>query len=198
MKKLGILAMILAGAMALSACGAKNETESDKNNSEKPSVNNENVVDKNDKEESGLLQGSLSDVIDKIYENVNTNLNLMTMDLDLTDLEGLPYYTGLTEATKIKEATVSESAFGSQAYSLVLVRLNDKNDAKDVAEEMLEKIDTRKWICAEADDVKVAAYEDVVMFIMTSSQFEDSATADDIVKAFEKVCGAKLDVNMTK
>lgn len=198
MKKIGILAMVLAGAMALSACGAKNETEVDKNNSEKPSVNNENVVDKNDKEETGSLQGKLSDIIDKIYENVNTNLNLMTMDLDLTDLEGLPYYTGLTEATKIKEATVSESAFGSQAYSLVLVRLNDEADAKDIAEEMLEKIDTRKWICAEADDVKVAAYGDVVMFIMTSSQFEDSATADDIVKAFEKVCGAKLDVNMTK
>ena len=35
MKKIGILAMVLAGAMALSACGAKNETEVEKNNSEK-------------------------------------------------------------------------------------------------------------------------------------------------------------------
>ncbi len=184
MKKLIVLTMIVVGAFSLGACGKKNEET-------KPNVNNENTS-------KDKLEGALPDIIDKIYENVETNLNLITMELDLTDLEGLPYYTGLSEATKIKEAAVSESAFGSQAYSLVMVRLNDAKDAKDIAEEMIENIDTRKWICANADDVRVSAYGDVVMFIMTSTEFEDSASAKDITEAFEKVCGAELDVDMTK
>lgn len=191
MKKLIVLTMIVVGAFSLSACGKKNEET-------KPNVNNENKVEENDNTSKEKLEGTLPEIIDKIYENVETNLNLITMELDLTDLEGLPYYTGLSEATKIKEAAVSESAFGSQAYSLVMVRLNDAKDAKDVAEEMLENIDTRKWICANADDVRVSVYDDIVMFIMTSTEFEDSASAKDITEAFEKVCGGELALNKAK
>lgn len=190
MKKFAIYATILVGMFSLSACGKKEES--------KPSVNNENKVEENDNTSKGNLEGTLPEIIDKIYENVETNLNLITMELDLTDLEGLPYYTGLSDASKIKEAAVSESAFGSQAYSLVLVRLNDAKDAEDVAELMLENIDTRKWICANADDVRVSAYGDVVMFIMTSTEFEDSASAEDITEAFEKVCGGELAIDKAK
>ena len=196
MKKFTILAMIFAGALCLSACGNDKSSTNDKEISS--SVDNEKNDDLKDKENVGSLEGTLPEIIDKIYENVETNLNLMTMELDLTDLEGLPYYTGLSDASKIKEAAVSESAFGSQAYSLVLVRLNDAKDAKEVAEQMKENIDTRKWICVNADDVRVAAYGDVVMFIMTSTEFEDSASAKDITEAFAKVCGAELDIDMAK
>ena len=191
MKKLIIVTMIAMGMFSLSACGNKKEET-------KPSVNNENKVEENDNTSKGNLEGTLPEIIDKIYENVETNLNLITMELDLTDLDGLPYYTGLSEASKIKEAAVSESAFGSQAYSLVLVRLNDAKDAEDVADTMLNNIDTRKWICANADDVRVAAYGDTVMFIMTSTEFEGSASAKDITEAFEKVCGNELAVDKAK
>ena len=60
---------------------------------------------------------------------------------------------------------------------------------------MLNGINPAKWICVEADDVRVAAYDDLVMLIMVSSQFEDTVTGKEIVSAFKKVCGSSLDVS---
>ena len=50
---------------------------------------------------------------------------------------------------------------GSMAFSMVLVRVAEDTDSKTVAESMKSGIDTRKWICVEADDLKVAGFGDV-------------------------------------
>ena len=38
--------------------------------------------------------------------------------VDLNDMDSLNYYTGLSDASKIKDVAVSEAMTGSQAYSL--------------------------------------------------------------------------------
>lgn len=140
------------------------------------------------------LTGTLDEIIEKIYAEKSVEFMVGTMPVDLTDTEwSLPAYTGLKDASKIKEAAFSEAMIGSIAYSLVLVRLNDSKDAKAVAEEMKSGIDTRKWICVEADDLKVAGYCDTVMLIMVSSEHAASVTAQDMVDAFKAVCGGELD-----
>ena len=52
-------------------------------------------------------------------------------------------------------------------------------------------IDTRKWICVEANDVMAAGYGNVVMFIMLDNN--NGLTAQSFVDAFAKVAGAELD-----
>ncbi|HOO25037.1 MAG TPA: DUF4358 domain-containing protein [Clostridiales bacterium] len=143
-----------------------------------------------------VLKGSLKEIIEAIYKVKNPNLMLESNLVDLNDRDTLKYYTGLDSAAKIREACYSEPAIGSQAYSLVLVRLKNSSDAKDVANAMKNGIDTRKWICVEADDLRVAAYEDVVMLIMVSSSLSESVTAAQIVDAYQKVCGGALSVNI--
>ena len=64
-----------------------------------------------------------------------------------------------------------------------------------VADEMLNGINPAKWICVEADDVRVAAYDDLVMLIMVSSSLEETVTGKEIVSSFKKVCGGSLDVS---
>ena len=103
--------------------------------------------------------------------------------------------TGLASSDKVKAAAYSESMMGSQAYSLVVVRVKKSKDAAAVADEMLSGINPAKWICVEADDVRVAAYDDLVMLIMVSSSFEETVTGKEIVSAFKKVCGGSLDVS---
>ena len=110
--------------------------------------------------------GSPSDIIDKIYAKKTVELPLGTTELDL-----------------------------SEAYSLVVVRVKKSKDAAAVADEMLSGINPAKWICVEADDVRVAAYDDLVMLIMVSSSFEETVTGKEIVSAFKKVCGGSLDVS---
>ena len=80
---------------------------------------------------------------------------------------------------------------GSQAFSLVLVRLSENANARAIAAEMKENINPRKWICAMADQVMAAGYGDVVMFIMVDSQL--GKTAQSYVDAFADICGGKLD-----
>ena len=103
--------------------------------------------------------------------------------------------TGLASSDKVKEAAYSESMIGSQAYSMVVVRVKKSKDATTVADEMLNGINPAKWICVEADDVRVAAYDDLVMLIMVSSSLEETVTGKEIVSSFKKVCGGSLDVS---
>ena len=139
--------------------------------------------------------GSPSDIIDKIYAKKTVELPLGTTELDLSDGEIFTAVTGLASSDKVKAAAYSESMMGSQAYSLVVVRVKKSKDAAAVADEMLSGINPAKWICVEADDVRVAAYDDLVMLIMVSSSFEETVTGKEIVSAFKKVCGGSLDVS---
>ena len=76
---------------------------------------------------------------------------------------------------------------GAQAFSLVLVRFSEGADAKAVAQEMTDNIDTRKWVCVGADEKIVAGYGDVVMLIMLDSGL--NLKAQSYVDAFKEVCG---------
>ena len=155
----------------------------------------ENKGDGNTVSKPSAPSGSPSKIIDKIYAKKSVELPLETTELDLSDGDMFTAVTGLADSDKVKEAAYSESMMGSQAYSLVVVRVKKSKYAADVADEMLNGINPAKWICVEADDVRVAAYDDLVMLIMVSSQFEDTVTGKEMVSAFKKVCGGSLDVS---
>lgn len=156
-----------------------------------------NKKDETEKEETkpSAPSGSPSDIIDRIYAEKAVNLPVGTTELDLTDGEMFTAVTGLASSEKVKEAAYSESMIGSQAYSMVVVRVKKSKDAADVADAMLSGINPAKWICVEADDVRAAAYDDLVMLIMVSSQLEETVTGKEIISAFKKVCGGSLDVS---
>ena len=139
------------------------------------------------------LEGkSLSEIVDLIYAEKEPGIMVEPMDVNIEDSEFLKYDTGLSSADKITAAAVSEAMIGSQAYSMVLVRVADEKDSESVANEMKEGINPAKWICVQADDLKVAVYRDVVMLIMVSSQLADTVTAQEIVDAYKTVCGGEI------
>lgn len=156
-----------------------------------------NKKDETEKEETkpSAPSGSPSDIIERIYAEKAVNLPVGTTELDLSDGEMFTAVTGLVSSEKVKEAAYSESMIGSQAYSMVVVRVKKSKDAAAVADEMLSGINPAKWICVEADDVRAAAYDDLVMLIMVSSQLEETVTGKEIISAFKKVCGGSLDVS---
>ena len=139
-----------------------------------------------------LADLSLLDIMDKIYEIDEPVLNVFRDTVDISDPDAMFYNTGLNDLTNVKEAAISEPMIGSQAYSLVLVRVDDESKVSDVASAMKSGINPAKWICVEADDLQVVSYEDVILLIMVSSQLSDSATSQEIVDAFSQVCGGEV------
>ena len=108
-------------------------------------------------------------------------------------MEGITYYTGLADGSKIAEIAISEPMMG-QAYSLVVIQTVSADDAAAVAQEMYDNIDQRKWVCVEAD-TKVAAYcGDVVMFFMVNSDFAEQVTTESMVEAFKAAVGGDVTV----
>ncbi|ABW18385.1 hypothetical protein [Alkaliphilus oremlandii] len=144
------------------------------------------------------LEGDLSAIIEKIYEKESVDLRVENKEIDLNDENSPKYYMGLEDASKIKEAAVSEAMIGSQAYSLVLARVKNATDAEAVAKSMLEGIDQRKWICVEADDLQIVTYNDVVLLVMVESAMEDVVTSQKLVDAFREIVGADFDLKLSK
>ena len=171
MKKFLCVILALTMALSLAACGGKNAGS----NADAPK-----------------LEGTMEELVNKIIEAQPVEFMGGTMPVDLADTseDGLwmvKNFTGLDSAEKITEAAAFEPMMGSMAFSMVLVRVTEGADSKAVAESMKSGIDTRKWICVEADDLKVAGFGDVVMLIMVNS--DSGMTAQSFVDAFAKVAG---------
>lgn len=145
-----------------------------------------------------ILKGDLTKIIEKIYEKKDTGLRLENTSIDLTNQDIVKYNTGLEDVSKVKEAAVSEAMISSQAYSLVLLRVNDAADAEEVANSMLKGIDTRKWICVEADDIKVVTQDDLVLLVMVASSMNEVVTSQQLVDAFGEICGTQFEKVLTK
>lgn len=139
-------------------------------------------------------EGTMEELANKIAAEVPEGIQSTAMTLDLTDTseEGLwsiKNATGLDSTEDITDAAVYESMIGSIAFSMVTVRVAEGADAQAVAEAMKAGIDPRKWICVSADDVMVAGYGDVVMFIMVDTGLD--LTAQSYVDAFASVVGGE-------
>lgn len=191
MKK--IFAMLLALSMLFSfaACGgttAEPTTPATDAPTDTPEISTGPVVEGNDvTTDISALEVWLNEIIAKQPVEFMGGV----MPVDLTDPDGVKYMTGLDSVDGIVEAAVFEPMMGSIAFSLVMVRTAEGTDAKTVAEAMKAGIDQRKWICVEANDLKVATYGDVAMLIMVDSN--NGLSAQSYVDAFAQVAGAELD-----
>lgn len=171
MKKFVAIVLALSLVLSLAACGSKKTQET----------------------EAALhVEGTMEELLNKTIEQRPVEFMGGVIPVDLTDtsedgLWAIKSYTGLDSAEKITEAAAFEPMMGSMAFSMVLVRTAEGADSKAVAESMKTGIDTRKWICVEADDLKVAGFGDVVMLIMVNS--DSGMTAQSFVDAFANVAG---------
>ena len=146
MKKL-LYASALLAALLLSACGGKTSDDDFMN---KPAVTPEPGMEidpefsvdpepETDETAQPAPDAELSGMLDEIYKVQPVDLmGMETTAIDLTDEAWYGYLAGLTadNVDKVDAAVISEPMTGSQAYSLVLLRLRDKADAREIADSM--------------------------------------------------------------
>lgn len=128
----------------------------------------------------------LSALVDKIYEGIQKDQLPMvqTQVVDITDNNVVQYATGLENGTSLEYLVLSEPLMSSQAYSLVLTKVKSGVNASEVAKEMSEKVDTRKWICVEAEKLYATSSGDIVFLVMSNEE-----TAKPIYENFKILAG---------
>ena len=145
---------------------------------------------------SASYEGSMKDLVTALLDERPVEFTMMDpADVDLTDEIMLQSYLGLTDGTGIQEACFAEPMIGSQACSISAVRVASGTDAKAIAESMKSGIDPRKWVCVEADQLRVGVIGDIVLLVMCSSDL-DGSLPDGMMAAFSKILGQDLDMEL--
>ena len=118
------------------------------------------------KEETKNVEGTLPEIMEKLYEGISEDeMPMMVQNTELNE-ENFQYYAFAD--VKYKEAIASESMNGSIAHSVVLIRLENASDADSIVKEIKEKADPRKWLCVEAENVYALSKGDLVVLIMSN------------------------------
>ena len=113
------------------------------------------------------VEGTLEEIMTKIYAGISEDeLPMMLGNIEVTS-DNIENYVG-TSDIDFKEAIASESAVGSIAHSVVLIRLNDASKANETVTKIEENANPGKWICVVADDVIVKSKGDLVILIMSN------------------------------
>lgn len=130
-------------------------------------------------------QDDLSNLIDQVYDGVTTDLyNVETRDIDLSDNVSVASYTGLENGDDFEFAVVSEPLINAQPYSFILAKVKDGVNADEVAKEMSEKIDPRKWICVSASKICATSSGNIVFLVMS-----DEEKTKGVYESFKSIAG---------
>ena len=127
------------------------------------------------------VEGSLEKIMDKLYATIPEDQRpMMLMNVEVNE-ENVEMYLG-TSDIEYEEALASESATGSIAHSVVLVRVKDNANVELIKEKIENSVNPRKWICVEADEVEVESKGNLIILIMSSE-----SNAEKIETEFNKL-----------
>lgn len=154
-------------------------TESTKNEQTTETTTANNPVTPPEKKE-------LADIISATYEKHPISIGVSTdkLDLEHTDADTIQFISAVKSIDKVSEISISGPMMAPPAYQMVVVRVKDASDAESVAKEMLENANPAKWVCVQAECVRIGVCGDTIMMVMYSV---DDATA--LINAFGEVCG---------
>ncbi len=162
MKKISLLAIMIAALFLVTGCGEEKKEETKTKN----------------------VEGTLTEIAEKIYEKLpedNTPMGLT--HIELTD-ENITNFIG-TKDIEYKEALAVESQVGSIAHSTVLIRTKKGADIEAIKKEIKEKVNPRKWICVgvEDDEVIIKNKGDLIIVII----IQDEVGRESIDKGFDSL-----------
>ena len=136
-----------------------------------------------DKQEEGNLEGSLSDIIDGVYESAELSEDFraglenfetyeLTKDMEISLLG--------TDEISYTEGTASIPMISPNAFQLVLLRVEEEN-VDTVKQQLKDNADLNKWICVSAETMLIESRGDVIFFVMG-----DHDTVYALGSAFQK------------
>lgn len=134
----------------------------------------------------------MQEMFNQIYTKLGDQLpSLETREVDITDVQALTAATGLQSNKDVEAVVISEPFMSSQAYSAVFVKTAKNANIEEMKQEMLNNIDTRKWICVMAEKVYVTNNGNVIFLVMSSEEWA-KPVYDEFKNAVEGKIGKEL------
>ncbi|NLP13533.1 MAG: hypothetical protein GX383_03405 [Clostridium sp.] len=195
MKRLLLLVLALVFVVSFTACQTKDtggepeptkdisqnkddgqNSDQNKDDGQNNDQNKDDEQNSDQNEQSGNLDGSLEDILAKIYDTaeVSSNFkNFIDSGLQTTEItaESCGYYLG-KEDIEFEEAIASEPIMSTSAYSLCLVRVKEGADIEKIKKDIKDNVDPMKWICVGVDpsNIFVDNIGDVIILIMSNNE----------------------------
>lgn len=136
----------------------------------------------------------MQDALNSIYTKLGDKLPaLETREIDVTDELAVKAATGLQSIENVEAVVLSEPMMSSQAYSAVFVKTKKDADVEKMKQEMLDNIDTRKWICVTAEKVYVTNNANVIFLVMASEDW-----AKPVYDEFKNAVDGKIGKELSK
>lgn len=176
MKKLIAMFLVIAAlATSLTACSngsADDPAETTTGQNSSSSTSNGDASGEGD----APLSLSLQEIADSIQSSDFEYPSLMEMPLE--DAEFFKTNFGIDRPEGLKESLLIMPAISSIACSIGLLRMENADDARTVAQEIEGSLDTHQWICAQPSFVKAIARDDVVLLIVEGDDARGQAMVD--------------------
>ncbi len=151
------------------------------------------MFSKNEEETNkGGVQIQTAEKMQEVLNNINTKLadklpGLEIREVDITDEYAFTSTTGLKTNNNVEAVVVSEPFISSQAFSAVMVKVSKNANIEEMKQEMLNNIDTRKWICVSAQKVWVTNYGDIIFLVMSDEEW-----GQPVYDEFKQAVGGKV------
>lgn len=155
------------------------------------------MFSKNKGETSKGVQIQTAEQMQEILNNINTKLadvlpSLEIREIDITDEYAFTSTTGLKTNNNVESVVVSEPFISSQAFSAVMVKASKNANIEEMKQEMLNNIDTRKWICVSAQKVWVTNYDNIIFLVMSDEEW-GQPVYDEFKQAVGGTVGKELE-----
>lgn len=141
------------------------------------------IVNNNSKISSIETSSDASNMLKSIFkenENVLPN-SLEVREIDITNSEEVSVFTGLKSNSNIEFLVVGEPMMSSQAFSSVVVKAKDGANIESMKQEMLDNINTSKWLCVTAEKLYITNNGNTIFLIMA-----DEDWANTVFNGFKK------------
>lgn len=94
-----------------------------------------------------------------------------TFEVKVNNIDEVKSFTGLKTNDNIEWIVASEPMMSSQAFSAVSIKVKDASKIDTMKQEILENINTSKWICVTAEKLYITNNGDIIFLIMADSDW---------------------------
>ncbi len=168
-KKIALLLMTTMLTGMVTACGSTNQTDRSADEVQTQTMDEEGMVHLENAEE-------VSAFLDEMYTNIPEDMipsSIMTIELDLQDMETITYHTGLTDVSQIEGISLSESMIGSVAYSVMYIRTQEGAEVDQIRQNLMDNVNPAKWICVTAEKQIAGRFGNDIFFVMAPADTAD-------------------------
>lgn len=115
-----------------------------------------------------------------------------TFEVDVKDINEVISFTGLKSNKNIEWIVASEPMMSSQAFSAVALKVKDGASIDSIKQEILNNVNTSKWICVTAEKLYITNNGNVIFFIMSDSDWAKTVY-DNFKKYVDNDIGKELE-----